>query len=120
MPKSKLVELRQMARGYSVARFRTPNTEEDSGFTVALVLDGVPYHVYGPLSKLDSELAVDDLSLLPGPRGDSSIKAVMARCMLKSSAKSPNPSPTVFSSKLAKGSKVGTWEWVQSLSALRQ
>ncbi len=110
----KCVDRRHCARGYSLAMFTSRAQQTCS---VVLYLDGVPYWTYQNLSALDASNAMDDLEITPGPRGDSSWRAVLARCLSGVVQPEVIDMPMVVSSEHA--FTVGTWEWVKSLSSLR-
>ncbi|MDI1360643.1 hypothetical protein [Methylotenera sp.] len=114
----KLVDKRECARGYSVGLFHSSKEAIENAFTVVLFLDNVPYWGYEKLNEYDARNALEDLEILPGPRGDSSWKAVLARCMLKPPINNPPKEfPKVMTTKRTSG--VGTWEWLNNLHNLK-
>lgn len=112
----RFLEVRDCPRGYSIGLFVDYSKTVRQAYKVYLFLDSVPYWLYQNLCEYDAMQAMDDLELAPGPRGDSSWKAVLDRVMLNSQSE-PYQTRTIM--RKQDKTSIGTWEWVQNLRLTR-
>lgn len=91
----------------------------DGNYVVAATLDRRFYRaLYGLTYDRALELFEQE-TLLPGPRGDSSLKAVLDRCMEKR-GEIPGRWEGSIGEYASRHHKIGSWEWVQTLVEYRK
>lgn len=107
------IDRRECARGYSIQLLRGMHITNDKPYVITLLLDDKPFWIYRNLSRGDAQPAMDDLQDFPGPRGDSTWKAVLERCTNPDKALESFSAPRIFLAD--EDTLVGSWEWLQAL-----
>ncbi len=115
-----LIALKQIAcpRNKTVQVMIDLDPLSENQYIVGSYYRGRVYKMTGYKQGVNAVVGFEDEALLPGPEGDSSWLAVLARCTGKPARPASwDGSAAEYAARFA---QVGTWEWVQILAAYRK